>query len=95
MSRTAEMMHALGQKSALSLDDLGGVSQRVKVGIGDRDSMVTFEETAAAYRRLPNGEMEVLPGTPHRLEKIPPERLARYLTEFFVFDFKKTVNMSR
>ena len=77
------MMTALGERRAVTPEILGGISQRVRIGVGDRDAMVTLEESAAAYRSLPQGELEVLPGTPHPLERISPARLARYVTEFF------------
>jgi pimeloyl-ACP methyl ester carboxylesterase len=54
------------------------------VGVGDRDKMVTIEETLAAYRRLPNGRFIVLPDTPHPLEKVSPGRLAREIGDFFL-----------
>jgi pimeloyl-ACP methyl ester carboxylesterase len=83
LSRTREMMTALGEQKAVTPEMLGGIPHRVRIGVGDRDSMVTLEESQAAYRSLPQGELEVLPGTPHPLEKIPPARLARYVMEFF------------
>jgi hypothetical protein len=35
-------------------------------------------------RLLAEGELEVLPRTPHPLEKVPTERLARSIVEFLV-----------
>jgi pimeloyl-ACP methyl ester carboxylesterase len=83
LGRTREMMVALGERSLLKPEDLAAISHRVKIGLGDRDTLVTLEESAAAYRALPQGELEVLPSTLHPLEKVSPARLARYLTEFF------------
>lgn len=83
LSRTCEMMTALGERRAVTPERLSGIPHRVRIGVGDRDSLVTLEESQAAYRSLAQGELEVLPGTPHPLEKIPPARLARYVTEFF------------
>ena len=83
LGRTREMMTALGEQRAVTPEILGGIPHRVRIGVGDRDSLVTLEESQAAYRSLPQGELEVLPGTPHPLEKIPPARLARYMMEFF------------
>ena len=44
---------------------------------------VTIDECAAAVRRLPSGELEVHPRTPHPFEKAPIDRIARSLEEFF------------
>ena len=37
--------------------------------LGDRDKMVSLDETVAVYKSLPNAEMCVLPNTPHPLEQ--------------------------
>jgi pimeloyl-ACP methyl ester carboxylesterase len=83
LERTAGMMLDLGREPALPIGDLADVAHRVMVGVGDRDKMVSIEETLAAYRQLPNGRLMVLPDTPHPLEKVSQERLAREIAEFF------------
>jgi len=84
LEKTAEMMLALGRRQELTIDELADVTTEVMVGIGDHDKMVTIEETVAAYRRLPNGRLIVLPGTPHPLEKVSAKRLAREIDDFFL-----------
>jgi len=54
-----------------------------RIAVGDRDATVTIDECVAAVRRIPNGELEVLPRTPHPFEKAPIERIAYSLAEFF------------
>jgi hypothetical protein len=44
--------------------------------LGDRDTTVSLDETAAAVRALPQGELAVLPRTPHPLEQADAARLA-------------------
>ncbi|HKG94402.1 MAG TPA: alpha/beta fold hydrolase [Gemmatimonadaceae bacterium] len=83
LRRTAEMMRALGERPTLGAEELARVRQRVRIAVGDRDGMVSIDESAGAYRALPNAELEVLPGTPHPLEKISWARLARSVGEFF------------
>lgn len=83
LRRTAEMMTALGSQNELSMEDLGYVDQPVTISIGDRDQMVSVEESLAAYRHLPNGRFVVLPGTPHPLEKVSLGRLVREILDFF------------
>ena len=83
LSKTVEMMAALGEHNVLTLEGYGKIEQRARIGVGDRDTMVSVEESAAVYRALPNGEIEVFPGTPHPLEKVLLSRLARSLMEFF------------
>lgn len=84
LARTAEMMTNLGNENELPIDALAGVGHDVMIGIGDRDQMVTIEESLAAYRALPNGRFIAIPGTPHPIEKVSPVRLAREIGEFFL-----------
>jgi pimeloyl-ACP methyl ester carboxylesterase len=84
LAKTAEMMTNLGERSELPIDSLANVNHQVTIGIGDRDQMVTIEESLAAYRALPNGRFLAMPGTPHPIEKVSPDRLARELGEFFL-----------
>lgn len=84
LRKTAEMMTALGERSALQPEDFGQIQTRVRVCVGDRDTTVGVDEALRGYRSLPQGELEVLPGTPHPLEKVDPARLARLLMDFFV-----------
>jgi pimeloyl-ACP methyl ester carboxylesterase len=82
LSRTAELMHELGARPRVTDELLGAVSQPVRIAVGDRDSTVSIDESAAAVRRLANGELEVHPRTPHAFEKAPVDRIARSLLEF-------------
>lgn len=82
LERTREMMHALGTSSELPDDLLTGLAVPVRIAVGDRDVTVSVEESAAVSRTVPTGELEVLPGTPHPLERVSLERLARSIVEF-------------
>ena len=83
LARTADLLRALGDAPPLGAEVLSTIVQPVRVMVGDRDATVSVEETAAAYRALPAGELAVLPRTPHPLEQVDAERLARTLGEFF------------
>jgi pimeloyl-ACP methyl ester carboxylesterase len=83
LAATRDMMLALGAQPPLTSHALGGIAQPVRVMVGDRDATATVEESAAAVRALPAGELEVLPRTPHPLEKVPLGRLAASIAEFF------------
>jgi hypothetical protein len=54
----------------------------VRVMVGDRDAMVSVEESAAAARALPAGELAVLPRTPHPIEQVRLERLVGEIDDF-------------
>jgi pimeloyl-ACP methyl ester carboxylesterase len=81
---TADMMLNLGEQPLLSLNEIGKIQHRVRIGLGDRDTMVSVEESVETCRALPNGEMIMLPNTQHPLEKVKFSALAQSLTEFFI-----------
>ena len=78
------MMLELGQKNILPIEDIRQIPHVVRIGLGDRDNMVSIEESAEVFRSLPRGELQIFPNTPHLLEKVPLSDLAHSITEFFV-----------
>lgn len=55
---------------------LAAIQQPVRLMLGDRDKMVTMDETLATYKALPNASLAILPNTPHPLEGADTELLA-------------------
>jgi pimeloyl-ACP methyl ester carboxylesterase len=84
VDKTKEMMLSLGENPVLKSDVLKSIPHRVRIGVGDRDTMVSFEESRDVFRTLPNAEFEVLPNTPHPFEKVSAERLVASIKNFFV-----------
>jgi pimeloyl-ACP methyl ester carboxylesterase len=82
LAHTADMMRALGAAPALTGDDFAALNLPVRMGLGDRDTMVSLEETVAAYRKLPQGQLFVMPGTPHPIEKIDPLLMCREIETY-------------
>lgn len=72
LQRTAGMLSAMGRDNPLKHDDYKDITTASLIMLGDRDKMVTFEETITTYKALPNAKMAVLPGTPHPVEKVAP-----------------------
>ncbi|GGK83069.1 alpha/beta fold hydrolase [Rufibacter glacialis] len=83
--RTAHLMHQLGQKPLLSPHELSRLEVPVRIAVGDKDQMVSVEESLAAYRQLPNGQFHVLPNTKHPLEAVDWPQLAHALQHFFSY----------
>jgi pimeloyl-ACP methyl ester carboxylesterase len=83
LAHTADLLRDLGARPRITDETLASITQPVRIAVGDRDATVTIDECVAAVRRMPNGELEVHPRTPHPFEKAPVERLARSLSEFF------------
>ncbi len=82
LTKTAEMIINLGNSPALPLAELSAIQQPVLISVGDKDNMVTLEETVAAYRQLKNGQLLVLPQTQHPFEKVNTEKIAAELLLF-------------
>lgn len=83
LNKTAEMMTELGKNPALKNEDLNVIEQPVLVAVGDKDTMVSIEETTSAYRNLKNGQLLVLPDTQHPIEKISVDQLCLAVRSFF------------
>jgi pimeloyl-ACP methyl ester carboxylesterase len=84
LSRTAGMMLNLGNNPLLQHGQLAALELPVRVCVGDRDNMVTLDETAAAYRSLKNSTLAVLPATPHPIEKADLKQLVFQIKSFMV-----------
>ncbi|MBS1518644.1 MAG: alpha/beta fold hydrolase [Bacteroidetes bacterium] len=83
LQKTAEMMVSLGNGNNLSKEDLSNIKNEVRISVGDRDKMVSIEESLDAYRNIENGSFLVMPYTPHPIEKVSVERLSGEISLFF------------
>lgn len=82
LERTAAMMRAMGETPPLAEGDFAAIACPVRVAVGDRDTTAGVEASARLARTLPAGELEVLPRTPHPVERVSWDRLAFSLIEF-------------
>jgi pimeloyl-ACP methyl ester carboxylesterase len=69
----------------LTTDDLGGVSNRTLVMVGDDDE-VRLEHAVAMYRAIQDAELMVVPGTSHGLLVEKPELCNDVILEFLTDD---------
>lgn len=86
VAATAEMMTWMGEHAPLTDADFRAIPHPVRVAVGDRDTTVSVEESAQVRHWLPNGELEVLPRTPHPFERASLERVAMSVREFLLSD---------
>ncbi len=82
LSKSAEMLYGLGKDNTLKLEDYKDIKTPSLILLGDRDKMVTLDETVAIYKQLPNAQMGVLPHTPHPIEQTDPELLTYFINRF-------------
>lgn len=83
LHKTAAMMRDMGENSPLRNDDFCSIEHEVRMVVGDRDTMVSIEETVMVYRLLHKGSLSVLPATPHPIEQISTALLKREIESFF------------
>ena len=82
LEKTAEMMTSMGKDNPLKLSDFPKIAQPVLVMRGDRDRMVTLQETLAVFEALPNAQLCILPGTPHPAEQVDVETIVVLAEKF-------------
>jgi pimeloyl-ACP methyl ester carboxylesterase len=70
LSRTAWMMHDISINNYLNAENLKNIHAKVLLGLGDKDQMVTLDETLSVYKALPNANMYMLPATTHPVESL-------------------------
>ena len=80
--RTAEMLTALGRNNTLKPEDYRNIQSKILVLLGDRDKMITLEETVSVYKSLPDAQMGMLPDTHHPIEQTDISTLAFFTRQF-------------
>jgi pimeloyl-ACP methyl ester carboxylesterase len=82
LQKTALMLTDLGRDNTLKLPDYTSILTPSLIMIGDRDKMVSLEETVAVYKQLPAGQLAVLSATPHPIEQADPGLLSMLIHRF-------------
>jgi pimeloyl-ACP methyl ester carboxylesterase len=82
LKKTASMMMAMGNRNPVSADELKNLDVSVRFGLGDKDQMVSLEETVLYYKSCRNGSFYVLPDTQHPIEKVRLEDLIFQIKQF-------------
>jgi pimeloyl-ACP methyl ester carboxylesterase len=83
LHRTASMMLDLGRDNILKEDDFQAINKSILLLLGDRDQMVSFDETVKAYRALPQAQLGILPEVQHPIEKVDLALLEFHIRRFF------------
>lgn len=82
LQHTADMLHSMGANNPLKLKDYSKINTPSLILVGDRDKMITLEETVAVYKALPEAQMGVLPNTHHPIEQVNEEYLLFAIHQF-------------
>jgi pimeloyl-ACP methyl ester carboxylesterase len=84
MQKTAVMMLTLGKNPILKNSDYNEIEAPTLVAVGDKDIMVSIEETTALYRLLPNAQLLVMPNTSHPIDRINTALLVYQIRNYFL-----------
>jgi len=79
----AEMMKDLGNAPLLDTEKLAALTIPTQLMVGDKDNMVTLEETVSAAKAIPGGKLAVLPATKHPLELVRPGLVMSLMSDFW------------
>ncbi len=82
LTYTAAMMRAMGSDNPLKFADYAIIPHKVLVALGDRDRMVSMEETISIYKALPNAQLCIIPDTGHPIEQLDVNLAATIVNRF-------------
>lgn len=82
MEKTANMLLAMGKDNPLKPEDYSQISNPSLLLLGDRDKMVSLEETQQVFKQLPAGQLGMLPATPHPIEQADTACLTVLIKKF-------------
>jgi pimeloyl-ACP methyl ester carboxylesterase len=82
LQKTAAMLTAMGKDNPLKAADYPTIQHPVLLMLGDRDKMVTHDETVEVYKYLPQAQLAILPNTGHPIEMINADSLASEIKSF-------------
>lgn len=83
LAHTADMVVALGHAPLLHEADFRALACPVRLAVGDRDTAAGVAETLEVAGWIPGCEFQVLPNTPHPLDRADAELLAVSIRNFF------------
>ena len=78
------LMHDLGLNQYLEPEYVIEIDKPIRLGLGDRDEMVSFDETLKVYKALPKGQFQVYPNTPHPYEKAEIKKFSIDISSFVI-----------
>jgi pimeloyl-ACP methyl ester carboxylesterase len=82
LKKSAEMLLNLGNDNVLKTGDYTDITTQCLMMLGDRDKMVTLDETVNVYKQLSNAQLCILPSTHHPIERVDKHLLAFLVQRF-------------
>lgn len=82
LKKTADMLTDMGKNNPIKPKEFAAVHHQILLMLGDRDKMVTLDETHRIYKSLPHAQLAVLPNTQHPIEMVNIDRLVNEIKTF-------------
>jgi pimeloyl-ACP methyl ester carboxylesterase len=82
VTQTANMMQRLASNPLLTEVTLATINTQTLIALGEKDDMVTIEESKTVAQQLPNATFKIIDNTPHPIEKVNQVLIANTITEF-------------
>jgi pimeloyl-ACP methyl ester carboxylesterase len=79
----AGMMVDLGKEPLLTTENYARINTKIQLMVGDKDVMVTLDETVQAAKAIPEARLAVLPNTKHPIEQVRTELLIGLMKDFW------------
>jgi esterase/lipase len=82
LAKTKDMLVQLGKQNTLHTEEYKTISSPCLLLLGEKDKMVSGEETIAVQKAIPGGLFKTLSETPHPIEQVDMKLLASLIKEF-------------
>lgn len=82
-AKTKELLLNLGKEPTISDSEWEEIPHPVRVHVGDRDATAGIGQSMEVTKKLQNGELMVLPNTPHPIEKANLKMVTCSISDFF------------
>jgi pimeloyl-ACP methyl ester carboxylesterase len=79
----AQLLRHLGDNPILNEQNLKEIACRVQVMVGDKDTMVSIDESRQLADAIPGSNFAILPNTIHPFEKINQKLMLQLMDDFF------------
>lgn len=84
LGKTRDLLYQLGQNNTLKLADFPSITIPCLLLLGEKDKMITKDETLAVLAQLPAAAFKELPDTPHPIARVNAAMLAGLIKQFIV-----------
>ena len=74
---THGLLEKLGNAPLLNEHNLPNIKAKCLISVGDRDALVSIEESIKTYKLIPGAQLAVYPETGHPIEKAPLDKIKK------------------